>query len=56
MYSKGHNDSYFVIYDNYKDPSSILNYDVNLSEITKPSEVIDGMKKQFINSYDYEKS
>ena len=27
-----------------------MNYDVNLSEITKPSEVIDGMKKQFINS------
>lgn len=42
--------TYFVIYDQYKDPSSILNYDVDISKITSASNVIEGMEKQFISA------
>lgn len=42
--------NYFVIYDQYKDPSSMLNYDVDISKITGASNVIEGMEKQFINA------
>ena len=43
-------ENYFVIYDQYKDPSSMLNYDVDVSKITDASNVIEGMEKQFINA------
>lgn len=43
-------DNYFVIYDQYKEPSSMLNYDVDISKITDASNVIEGMEKQFINA------
>lgn len=43
-------ENYFVIYDQYKEPSSILNYDVDISKITDASNVIEGMEKQFINA------
>lgn len=43
-------ENYFVIYDQYKEPSSMLNYDVDISKITDASNVIEGMEKQFINA------
>lgn len=39
--------NYFVIYDQYKDPSSKLNYGVDISKITSASNVIEGMEIQF---------
>lgn len=43
-------ENYFVIYDQYKEPSSMLNYDVDISKIYDASNVIEGMEKQFINA------
>lgn len=54
IFNRGHMfvkmENYFVIYDQYEDPVSKLNYDVDISKITEASNVIEGMSNQFINA------
>lgn len=49
----GHVESYFVIYDQYEKETSELLYDIQISEIKKPSDVIVGMKNQVIRALKY---
>ena len=44
-------DDYFVVYDQYMEPSSSLMFDVDVSKITESSNVIEGMDKQFLGGW-----
>lgn len=54
IFSYGNNyvnmNDYIVIYDQYDELGSTSLYDVDVNKITKPSEVIEGMRKQFISA------
>lgn len=46
-------ENYFVVYDQYEDATSEFIYEVDKSKIATPSDVIEGMKKQFIAACSY---
>lgn len=57
IFNKGYNfvnmDGYFVVYDQYEETTSEFIYEVDKDQISKPSEVLEGMKKQFIAACSY---
>lgn len=57
IFNKGYSfvnmENYFVVYDQYEDATSEFIYEVDRSKIATPSDVIEGMKKQFISACSY---
>ena len=46
-------ENYFVVYDQYEETTSEFIYEVDKNSIKEPSDVINGMKKQFISACSY---